>query len=76
MRDKFLRIRQIAGDGELFTGYDFDKQSEQDILDFMYEKRDNLREMSLRMALKIADLRKSFPLKWKAMAQTTCMKTA
>jgi hypothetical protein len=35
-----------------------------------------LREMSLRMALKIADLVKSFPLKWRMMAETTCMKSA
>jgi hypothetical protein len=32
--------------------------------------------MSLRMATKIADLRKSFPLRWKALAQSTCMKAA
>jgi hypothetical protein len=35
-----------------------------------------LREMSLRMAIKIADLRKSFPNNWKRMAETTCMKGA
>jgi hypothetical protein len=34
------------------------------------------REMSLRMAIKIADLRKSFPAKWKAMTEVTCMKSA
>lgn len=76
MRDKYLRIRQIAQDGQLFEGYDFDQDQQNEILEFMYEKRNNLREMSLRMALKIADLRKSFPLKWKVMTQTTCMKAA
>jgi len=30
----------------------------------------------LRMAIKIADLRKSFPNNWKRMAETTCMKAA
>jgi hypothetical protein len=33
-----------------------------------------LREMSLRMALKIADLVKSFPDRWEAMALVTCAK--
>jgi hypothetical protein len=33
-----------------------------------------MREMSLRMAIKVAELRKSFPLKWQALASTTCMK--
>jgi hypothetical protein len=42
----------------------------------MDSNKSKLREMSLRMALKIADLRKSFPLRWKAMAATTCMKAA
>jgi len=28
----------------------------------------------LRMVLKLADLRKSFPSNWQAMARTTCMK--
>jgi len=36
--------------------------------------KSKLREMSLRMAIKIADLRKSFPNSWTRMAQTTCMK--
>ena len=76
MRDKFLRIKQIAGDGELFQDYDFGDIGREEILDFMYENQNKLREMSLRMALKIADLRKSFPLRWKAMAATTCMKPA
>jgi hypothetical protein len=45
-----------------------------EIIDFLSDNANNLREMSLRMAIKIADLRKSFPLKWKAMAQVTCMR--
>lgn len=73
-RDKILRIRQIAGDGVLFDGYDFSQEQQDEIIDFMSENKDRLRELSLRMALKIADLRKSFPAKWKAMASTTCIK--
>lgn len=75
-RDKILRIKQIAGDGVLFDGYDFSKQEQDEIIMYMDETKDNLRELSLRMALKIADLRKSFPNKWKAMANTTCVKAA
>jgi hypothetical protein len=76
MRDKILRIRQIAKAGELFDGYDFEPVVQDEIVDFMDENKSRLREMSLRMATKIADLRKSFPLRWKALAQTTCMKAA
>jgi len=74
MRDKVLRIKQIANDGALFEGYDFEQVVQDEIIEFMSVNKMKLREMSLRMALKIADLRKSFPLKWKLMAATTCMK--
>jgi hypothetical protein len=45
-------------------------------VDFVVTNQDKLRELSLRMVLKIADLRKSFPKSWMAMAKTTCMKRA
>jgi len=76
MRDKVLRIKQIAKDGELFAEYDFEQCEQDEIIAFLEENKNKFREMSLRMAIKIADLRKSFPLKWKAMAEVTCMKTA
>ena len=76
MRDKVLRIKQIAKDGVLFADYDFDQIAQDEIIDFMGTNQNRLREMSLRMALKIADLRKSFPLNWKRMTETTCMKAA
>lgn len=74
MRDKVLRIKQIAGDGLLFQDYTFNDVEQLEILDFMEENKNKFREMSLRMAIKVADLKKSFPLKWKAMAEVTCMK--
>ena len=76
MRDKVLRIKQIAADGELFANYEFDKCVQDEIIDFMDENKTRLREMSLRMALKIADLRKMSVLNWKRLAETTCMKPA
>ena len=47
-----------------------------EILNFMDENKERLREMSLRMALKIADLRKLSPDNWRRLAETTCMKAA
>jgi hypothetical protein len=76
MRDKVLRIKQIAKDGELFAEYDFEQCEQDEIIEFLESNKNKFREMSLRMAIKIADLRKSFPLKWKQMAQVTCMKSA
>jgi predicted AAA+ superfamily ATPase len=76
MRDKILRIKQIANDGQLFEEYEFDTETQEEIIDFMTHNSTRFREISLRMAIKIADLRKSFPLKWKAMSEVTCMKSA
>jgi hypothetical protein len=76
MRDKLLRIRQIAKDGVLFADYEFEPAVQDDIIDFMHTNKDRLREVSLRMALKIADLRKMSVLNWKRLAETTCMKSA
>ena len=74
MRDKLLRIRQIAKDGVLFADYDFDPAVQDEIIEFMDTNKDRLRELSLRMAIKIADLRKMSVLNWRRLAETTCMK--
>lgn len=76
MRDKLLRIKQIASDGVLFADYDFEPATCDDIIDFMHTNKDRLREVSLRMALKIADLRQMSMTNWKRLAETTCMKSA
>jgi hypothetical protein len=76
-REKILRIKQIVGDGML-ERYEFDnpEAAKQEILDYVDQNQTKLRELSLRMVLKLADLRKSFPKNWQAMARTTCMKRA
>ena len=76
MRDKMLRIKQIARSGELFKGYNFENGEEQEILTFMEECQGRLREMSLRCAVKLADLRKTMPMNWKRTAEVTLMKNA
>jgi len=76
MRDKVLRIKQIARSGELFADMDISDVGQDEIIEFMNVNKNKLREMSLRMAIKIGQLYKSFPTKWQALAQTTCMKAA
>jgi len=76
MRDKVLRIKQIAKTGELFADMDISDIGQDMIIEFMDKNKNKLREMSLRMAIKIAQLYKSFPNTWEKMAQTTCMKAA
>jgi hypothetical protein len=73
MRDKLLRIKQIAQTGALFQDMDISEAGSDEIIAFMDANQNKLREMSLRMAIKIAQLYKSFPLKWQSLAATTCM---
>jgi len=77
-RDKMLRIKQVHrdADGGLFKDYDFEQNQAEEILDFMWTNHNKLRELSLRMCLKIADLVKISPTNWQNLARTTCMKNA
>ena len=71
--DKFIRINQIVRDGML-KEYGFSKDFEKEIIDFMHENAERLREISLRMVLKIADLAKMNFDNWKGLARSTCMR--
>jgi hypothetical protein len=72
-RDKILRIKQIVEDGML-REYDLEPEQQDELLEFIDVNKKNLRELSLRMVLKLADLRKSFGEKWQDYAAVTCMK--
>ena len=73
-REKILRIKQVVKQGQMLERYDFEPCVEDELIEFVEANQDKLRELSLRMVLKIADLRKGFPNNWTAMVKTTCMK--
>jgi hypothetical protein len=75
-RDKMLRIKQVHrdADGGLFADYSFSASIADEILEFMEANQNRLREISLRMSLKIADLIKVSASNWKLLAESTCMK--
>jgi len=75
-REKILRIKQVVQQAGMLDRYEFDQFQKDEVVEFIETNQDRLRELSLRMVLKIADLRKSFPASWKAMVKTTCMKRA
>ena len=74
-RDKILRIQQVHrdADGGLFRDYRFENDEGKQVLDFMEANKSRLRELSMRMALKIADLVKVNPKTWRELAKATCM---
>ena len=75
-REKILRIKQVVQQAGMLDRYEFEQFQKDEVVEFIETNQDRLRELSLRMVLKIADLRKSFPASWKAMVKTTCMKRA
>lgn len=72
-REKMLRIKQIINDGMLdkYEFADFEKAA---IVDFIDVNKKRMRELSLRMVLKVADLKKSMPNSWQQVATVTCMR--
>jgi hypothetical protein len=75
-REKILRIKQVIKDCGMLDHYEFEDCVKDELVDFIDANKGQLRELSLRMVLKVADLKKSFPATWKAMAKTTCMRRA
>ena len=73
MRDRMLRIRQIVGTGML-EKYAMGKQEEDRLVQFIFDNKHKLREISLRMVLKIADLWKMAPDRYQHLAEQTCMR--
>ena len=74
-RDKMLRIKQVHrdADGGLFSEYDFTQEQTDEIMSFIWDNHSKLREVSLRMCLKVADLVK-ISANWRELAKATCMK--
>ena len=75
-REKILRIKQVVQENQMLADYEFEACVQDEIVEFVVDNQDKLRELSLRMVLKLADLRKAFPANWKSHAKTTCMKRA
>jgi len=74
-REKILRIKQIVNDGML-DAYDLTQEEKDEIVQFIEVNKDKMRELSLRMVIKVADLRVAMSEKWKSVAALTCMKRA
>lgn len=73
IREKMLRIRQVVGDGML-DEYSLSDAVKTEIIQFVDDNQNRLREVSLRTVIKTADLAKAFPNNWRNMAEATVMK--
>jgi hypothetical protein len=75
-REKLLRIKQVVTECGMLDSYELSDEAKLDVVDFVDANRARMRELSLRTVLKVADLRASFPDKWQAVAEVTCMRGA
>jgi predicted AAA+ superfamily ATPase len=73
VREKLIRCRQIV-DAGMLEEYGFTKEEEYEVLNYVIDNQTRMREISLRMITKVADLKQSMPEKWERMVECTCMK--
>ena len=71
-REKMLRIRQVVDEGML-DKYAFGEAGQAEIINFIDENKKRMTELSLRMVIKVAQLRAAMPRTWEHVARETCM---
>jgi len=72
-RERLLRIKQVAQDG-LLKDFNMDEGEQKDVLDFVGDNFDNLREQSLRTVVKAAELQSAFGDSWTKYARVSLLK--
>jgi hypothetical protein len=75
-REKLLRIKQVIRDAGMLDAYELEDAAKQEVVEFINANAERMRELSLRMVLKVADIRVSMPERWKAVVEVTCMRNA
>jgi hypothetical protein len=74
-RDYMIQIQRVARRG-LLKNSGLDEHGKKDVMNFIKKHQDVLREVTLRMAIKIADIRRSNPEKWEKICRVTCCKNS
>jgi hypothetical protein len=75
-REKLLRIKQVVEQAGMLDDYELEDWAKLEVVDYIVANAARMRELSLRMVLKVADIRVSMPQKWKAVVEVTCMRNA
>lgn len=73
-RDYVVRIKQVVLGKGMLRNEGFSVEQENAILEFIVTHQESLRELSLRMVVKLAGLMKMNPSGWEELAKVTCMK--
>jgi len=73
-REKLLRIKQVVESAGMLDEHKLTDIEKAEVVDYIVTNAKRMRELSLRMVLKVADIRASMPAKWQAVVQATCMR--
>lgn len=73
-REKLLRIRQVVNECGMLDDYKLSDADKQEVVEFIATNAKRMRELSLRMVLKVADIRVSMPNNWASVVEVTCMR--
>lgn len=72
--DYVVRIKQVVRDHGMLRDAGYSAPEEKALIDFLCDNKDKLRELSLRMMLKLASLMRIDSGNWKNLAKQTCFK--
>ena len=72
-REKIIRIKDVVKSSNIFYNYDLEDKEKVEIVDFIEEYQESFREISLRTALKIAEIKAIDPDNWRRIAKMSCM---
>ena len=75
-REKLLRIKQVVRDADMLKDYALEDWAKSEVVDYITDNAARMRELSLRMVLKVADIRVSMPNNWKNVVEVTCMRNS
>lgn len=73
-REKVIHIKNVVERSNMLADYNFTNEEKAEVTNYVYENHEKLRELSLRMVLKIADLRRAMPGNWTKLVEKNCHK--
>lgn len=76
IKERMIRVYDVAIRGGMLERIGLNEEETIEVIEFMASNMNKLREISLRMALKIGELCRADEDNWKTMAEVTCLKKA
>lgn len=72
--EKMVRLLDVVNHGDLMNGLSLRKRRE--LTRWLLDNQDRLREVSLRMVVKLVDLIRGEPRKWRSLAEVSCLRNS